>query len=304
MKQGALLALTGGSGFIGHRFAEAARERGYRIRHLARREPADCVAEDEFRPLDLASQNHQTPLMEGCAALVHLAAHIPRDHDDPAEASRCWSVNALGTLHLLEAAARDGVRRIVQTSSANAYATTSMAPDEDAALFPQSRGYYLGSKILQEVYAAQYGRTAGMTISTLRLGSVYGPGQESGALAAMISAALSGGPIRIVGDGCFGSDLVLIDDVVSALLLVLQAGVSGPLNVGSGTRTTIGRLADMLAGLTQVPIRREQQSQKQSDPGFPALDIQRLMALGYRPTPLESGLQTMLAARRNLLLPL
>ena len=294
MSRTQLLALTGGSGFVGRHFAMAARARGYRIRHLARHESGAFEDDDEFQPLDLEKTDHPPSLLEGCAALVHLAAHIPRNHDDPAEAARCWRVNALGTLQLLAAAARAGVTHIVQTSSANAYAASAIPPREDAALFPQSRGYYLGSKILQEIYAAHHARTAGAMLKTLRLASVYGPGQQSGAPAAMVRAALAGGPVRITGDDGFGSDLVLVDDVAQALLIALESEAGGAFNVGSGVRTTIAALAQVLADITHVPIRRDPAGDALPDWGFPALNIDRMKAMGYRPTPLAEGLRAML----------
>ncbi len=299
MKPGTLLALTGGSGFIGRHFTHAARTRGYRIRHLGRQRPPSAAAEDEFRPLDLRSVDPRASLLTGCNALVHLAAYIPRDHQDPAEAAHCWTVNALGTLHLLEMADRAGIAYVVQTSSANAYAPATEAPDEAAALFPSSRGYYLGSKIMQEIYAEQYCRTAGLTLGTLRLGSVYGPGQESGALGNMAKAAQAGQPIGVVGSGRFGSDMVLVDDVVEALLLMLERESSGPFNVGSGVRTSIADLAQMLSELTHSPIHQDL-SQGESDWGFPALNIDRLKALGYRPTSIGLGLRAMLDLRKKL----
>ena len=293
MKPGALLALTGGSGFIGRHFADAAKARGYRIRHLGRQRPAAAAEGDEFRSLDLSSLDPNASLLKGCDALVHLAAYIPRNHEDPAEAARCWNVNALGTLGLLEMAGRGDVAYVVQTSSANAYAPTSLSPDEGSALFPSSRGYYLGSKIMQEIYAEQYCRTTGLTLGTLRLGSVYGPGQESGALGNMVRAAQAGQPIQVIGSGRFGSDLVLVNDVVEALLLVLEGESSGPFNVGSGIRTSIAELARALTDLTGSPIHQDMSS-GESDWGFPALNIERLKALGYRPTPIGTGLRAML----------
>ncbi|PJG48152.1 epimerase [Sphingobium sp. LB126] len=284
-----LLALTGGSGFIGRHFAEAARLCGYRIRHLSRQRPAG--EGDEWRYLDLAEPDIGSPDLKGCSALIHLAAHIPTDHRDPVEAVRCWRVNALGTLHLVEAAVRDGVGRVMHAGSANAYAPTAVPPDENAPLFPGSRGYYLGSKILQEIYAAECCRTSGMMLQTLRLGSVYGPGQHGGALAAMVRAA-AGGTIGVHGEGQFGSDLVAVDDVVQALLLLLESGASGPFNVGSGVRTTVAELADLLARQSGAVIRRETTGEE--DWGFPALNIDRLRRHGYRPMPLAKGLSAML----------
>lgn len=295
MRQSRLLALTGGSGFVGRCFAALARERGYRIRHLGRPQPGTALSDDEFGKLDLEGPAPEAALLSGCDALVHLAAYLPRDYQDPAEAERCWRVNALGSLRLLEAAARAGIRQVIQASSANAYAPTTLPPTEDAPLFPQSRSYYLGSKIMQEIYAAQYGRSAGLNIATLRLSSVYGPGQISGAVGSMVSAAMRGGPIRIAGSESFGSDLVLVDDVAQALLLAIEGSANGPYNVGSGVRTTIAELAEMLSAITQAPIRRDPGNEA-SDWGFPALNIMRMRELGYSPAPLSAGLNAMIAS--------
>jgi UDP-glucose 4-epimerase len=289
-----LLALTGGSGFIGRHFARAARLRGYRIRHLGRKAPADPYPDDEWQPMDLEAPDAGAPDLENCRAIIHLAAHVPADHQDPAEAERCWRINALGTLALIESAARAGVDRLIQTSSANAYAPAPHPPNEDSPLFPRSRGYYLGSKILQEIYAVERCRTAGIWLQTARLGSVYGADQQSGAPGVMARAAAAGGPIRVAGEGLFGSDLVSVHDVVQALLLLLESDRDGPFNIGSGTRTTVAILAQHLADLTRAPIVHEPAGEE--DWGFPALNIGRLKALGYRPTPLLIGLRSMLEA--------
>lgn len=293
MQEAPLLALTGGSGFVGRHFAAAARARGYRIRHLARRPPIH--PDDEWHFLDLEAADAGSSCMEGCAALVHLAAHIPADHNDPAEADRCWRINARGTLTLIDAAARAGVRRIMQTSSANAYAPSTEPPDEQSPLYPRSRGYYLGSKLLQEIYATERCRKAGMSLQTLRLASVYGPDQQTGAPGIMVGAAAQGGPIRVSGDGVFGSDLVHVNDVVQAmLLLLLESEQTGPFNVGSGARTSVVMLARLLAEMTGAQVVHEPAGAE--DWGFPELNIDRLKALGYSPAPLATGLRAMLDA--------
>ncbi|UZW54532.1 NAD(P)-dependent oxidoreductase [Sphingobium sp. JS3065] len=280
-----LLAMTGGSGFVGRHFATAARRAGWRIRHLGRRRPVGAV--DEWAFLDLSDVGEVA--LTGCAALVHLAAHIPADHGDLDEAERCWRINALGTLKLVDAAIRAGVGRIMLASSANAYAPAPDPPDEHAPLFPRSRGYYLGSKVAQEIYASERCRGQDVLLQTLRLASVYGPDQRSGAVGAMASAAASGRAIRVHGSGAFGADLVHVDDVAQAMLLLLASEGAGPFNVGSGVRTTIAELARLLSGQTGAPVFHETGADGE-DWGFPALNIDRLRALGYRPMPLADGL--------------
>ena len=288
------IALTGGTGFIGKCFAAVARDKGYRIRHLTRHAAGDLGPDDEICPFDLEAPDHDVVTLQGCAALVHLAAYIPRDHDDPVAAERCWTINARGTLRLIETAAAAGVKRIVQTTSANAYAASVDVPDENAPMFPRSRSYYLGSKILQEIYATEFCRTQGIALTTLRLASVYGPGQTSGALGFMVRAALEGRPIEIIDGGQFGADMVHLDDVAQALMLAVERDCTGPVNVGSGVRTTIKTLAGMIAALTGAPVIEKLGQGTAGDTGFPPLDITRLRSFGCNPMPISTGLAAIL----------
>lgn len=290
--KGELIALTGGSGFIGRRLAHCAHAAGYRLRRFERIPPTDD--RDEGVAFDLGGSHLDPERLRGCEVLIHLAAHIPRDHGDPDEAERCWRMNALGTARLIDSAIRGGVRHIIQTTSANAYAPSTIPPDEAAALFPQSRSYYLGSKILQEIYAVEACRRASVSLTTLRLASVYGSGQTSGAVGAMVNSATTAGAIRVADAGRFGADLVAVDDVVAAILLTLAKKVSGPVNVGSGVRTTMAMLAALIAARTGTRIVEDRGGGDPSDSGFPALDITRLTGLGHRPTPLEAGIAAML----------
>jgi UDP-glucose 4-epimerase len=290
--KGRLLALTGGSGFIGRRLADHARAAGYRLRRFGR--TPSTGDRNECAAFDLAGPSLDPELLRGCEVLIHLAAHIPRDHGDADEAERCWRINALGTSRLINSAIRGGVRHIIQTTSANAYAPSMIPPDEAAALFPQSRSYYLGSKILQEIYAVEACSRAGVRLTTLRLGSVYGAGQTSGAVGAMVSAAMTRGAVRVADAGRFGADLVAVDDIVAAAMLILTKEVSGPVNVGSGVRTTMATLAALIASQTGARIVKERGRDGPDDFGFPALNIMRLTELGYRPRQIEDGIAAML----------
>lgn len=296
MIQRPLVAVTGSSGFIGRRFVDAARGRGYRVRHLTRR-AARGDTSDDVRPFDLLQDKVDAAALDGCEILVHLAAHIPTDHLDPDEAERCWRANALGTLRLTEAATQAGVRQFIQTTSANAYAAWESVPTETAAMLPRSRGYYLGSKILQEVYAREVCDLAKLPLATLRLGSVYGPGQSTGAIATLAGAFAAGHPVALQDGGRFGADFVHVDDVVRALMLVAEGTYDEPFNVGSGVRTSILELAQMLALETCVDstlIQLEPEA-VDGDPGFPALSIARIQDLGYSPRNLKVGLASMVA---------
>jgi UDP-glucose 4-epimerase len=293
-----LIAITGSTGFIGRRFVDAVRSRGYRVRHLTR-SPDPTDTSDDVRHFNLLQNKIDPAALDDCETLVHLAAHIPADHFDPDEAERCWRANALGTLRLAEAAVQAGVRRFIQTTSANAYASWESAPVETAAMLPRSRGYYLGSKMLQEVYARELCGIRGVPLVTLRLGSVYGPGQQTGAVAALAGAFASGRPVALQDGGRFGADFVHVDDVVAALMLVTEGTYNEPFNVGSGVRTSILALARMLASKVEVSnslIHLEPET-ADGDSGFPALCIARIRSLGYSPRDLQVGLVSMVAGQ-------
>lgn len=291
------LAVTGGTGFIGRCFVEAVR--GIHDVRLLVRNPAGGSGAEDARPFDLLAEEPLDPvLLEGVDAVIHLAARVPPDHSDPAEARTCMAANAFGTLRLVEAMRAAGVGRMLQTTSANAYAPWVERPDEEAALYPVSRVYYLASKIAQELLAGASCAAGGIGLTTLRLSSVYGAGQSKGAVPALIRSLRSGERLRLIDGGRFGADFVQVDDVVSALLRCLEGGGSGVYNVGSGQRATIRDIACHLLALAGEDEQRLdiRPGGETADVGFAPLAIEKLEALGWAPTPLEDGLSVMLAA--------
>ena len=298
------IAVTGATGFIGRRFVERAVRAGYGVRLLCRR--PEAIAADDVRAFDLAATEPLDPdLLAGCDAVVHLAAHIPTDHDDPAEAKTCWDVNALGTLRLVDAMRAAGVARLIQLVSANAYAPGQECPDEGAAMFPQTRVFYLASKVAQECYARHGCAAACISLATLRVASVYGSGQTGGAVSALAGRLLRGQPVRLERRGGFGADFVHVDDVCAALSIVVEGDAVGAFNVGSGVRTEIAALAAHLCALAGAPAALVVPDGEPAPHGFgfPALDIGRLSALRYRPTPLDDGLRETLNWMSSALRP-
>lgn len=181
--------VTGGTGFIGSHATGALRARG------------DDVILSNARitePLDVS----------GADAVLHLAAlsNVRASVYDPVETVR---VNVEGTANVLAAAKRAGARVVMASSSAAAHPSASP---------------YAASKRAAELVAS----SMTMDVCAVRFFTVYGPRMRSDlAIARFVSAALSGSPITVHGDGSIARDFTHVDDTVRGILAALDRAPRG-----------------------------------------------------------------------------
>jgi UDP-glucose 4-epimerase len=295
----ARIAVTGAGGFVGQRLVRALREAGLAVHPILRSSGRAGTADPDVRVVDLeqpallaAALDHA---LAGVSAVVHLAAYVPAQHGDPAVAERCLRVNALGTLALLEAAVRTGVRRVVYTSSGNVYLPQPRAVTESDPLYPSLRApYYLASKLTGEIYVDHFARAGHVDAAILRVSSVYGPGMAAVGLVPTLAARLRAGePVRLQDAGRYTADLVHVDDVVAAIQATVTRGAAGAFNVGAGASATSREVAEALCDCLGVGRERIELEPAAGDGprGFSALDVSRARAeLGYAPRDLRAGI--------------
>lgn len=295
IEPGARIAVTGATGLVGKAFVRAALGDGYQLRLLGRTvgvtaTPPGCDAVK----YDLEDAAPAPEALAGCAAVVHLAAHIPPGTDDPGHAERCFDMNALSTLRLLDASEKARVGVFIHAGAGNAYAAGQVCPDEEAPQYPIRRGaYYLTSKLAQELLAAHWALSHDVRVACLRISSVYGPDQSRNAFVRMSTALLAGQSVTLADAGRFGADFIHSDDVAAALMASLRTESTGAYNVGSGARTTMAQVAGLMVGLTGADpaLVVVQDPAPVADPGFPALNIDRAkLAWGFEPAAVETGL--------------
>jgi len=241
--------LTGGSGFVG----------GWLLRHLAETGDTTVGQDPEVDVTDAAQLS--TDLRAASPEVVyHLAAltHVGRSWTEPAETFR---VNAMGTLNLLEAAARcDVPPAVILVSSAEVYGpTTDTEPlDENADLRPVTP--YAVSKVAAEFLGLQAFLGRGLRVIRARPFNHVGPGQSDdfvvSALARrMVEAELRGSGAVQVGNLAASRDFTDVRDVVRAYRLLALNGVAGEAyNVCSGHAVTIASLAEKMAGLLSYGV--------------------------------------------------
>jgi UDP-glucose 4-epimerase len=294
------MLVSGGAGFIGSHLVRALVARGDDVLVLdnlstgARANLANLPV--ELLVADLGEADQVRAATRGVDTVFHLGAMIsvPASLDNPAG---CYLTNVLGSLHVLEAARREHVRRVVLASSCAVYGDHEGPVAEDAASRPMSP--YAQSKLAMEDLARLYASTFALETVCLRFFNVYGPRQDvrsayAAVIPLFIQALLDGRPPTIHGDGRQTRDFVFVEDVVQAMLQASQAAVGAQVfNIGQGQSRTVLELAEVLATLVPGSPAAVFEPARAGDIRLSAADIGRATkALGYRPAyDLHRGLR-------------
>jgi UDP-glucose 4-epimerase len=270
MNTSASFLVTGGAGFIGSALVRRLLETGARVRVLdnlftGNRANLDEVLEDiDFVLGDIRDESTLEKSLRDVDVVFHQAAipSVPRSLVDPVASH---DVNATGTLTLLRAAVKAGVRRVVYASTSSAYGNTETLPKVEtmhcAPLSP-----YAISKLAGEHYCRVFAQQYGLETVSLRYFNVFGPRQNPASeYAAVIprfcTAALAGRGVTIYGDGTHSRDFAYVDNVVEAnVKAALARDVSGRVfNVGCGAATSLNQVVELLSGLVgrAIPISYE-----------------------------------------------
>lgn len=299
--QGREVCVTGGAGFIGGHLVDALHALGARVRVLDDLSNSTLEHLSGLIELDpdhvrfvhgsILDDEAVSDAIASRAIVFHLAAmgSVPRSIEQP---QRTWSVNATGTLRVLEAARAADATRVVIASSSSVYGDQPELPKvETMALRPLSP--YAASKAAVEHLAGSWSQSYGLSTACLRYFNVFGPRQAAdNAYAAVVAAfakrLLAGEAPVIYGDGSATRDFTYVSNAVLATLLAGCA--KGPLtgqamNVGTGTRISIGDLAVEMAKLVGSPQVTPKYSERRAgDVSHSLADIARARQLiGYEP---------------------
>ena len=247
----AKVLITGMSGFIGSSLARGLLAEGATVRGIdnmssGKRENLDEIGSQvEFREADILDAEAMLDACQGIDYVFHQAAipSVPLSVADPVGTN---AANLTGTLNVLEAARKAGVKRLMYADSSAVYGESPELPKTETML-PAPISPYAVQKIAGEHYLASYFRVYGLETVSLRYFNIFGPRQDptsqySGVLARFISQMTKGETPTIFGDGSTSRDFTYIDNVVSANLTVAKtsAPVAGKVfNVATGQRTTL-----------------------------------------------------------------
>jgi UDP-glucose 4-epimerase len=295
--------VTGGAGFIGSHLVDALLEAGHSVRVLddlstgARENVTDRA---ELLEGDVADPDIAAAAVDGIDVVFHEAAlgSVARSVESPLATDQ---VNVHGTLTVLDAAKRAGVRRVVAASSSSVYGGVAPLPStEDFPPAPKSP--YAVSKVALEHYCRVYAELMGLETVCLRYFNVFGPRQRAdSAYAAVvplfIEALRTGARPTVHGDGLQRRDFTYVRDVARANLLA--AGADAPrcsgriYNVAGGQRATVLDLLTAIGRVLDVTPDPIHDSPRSGDVRDSEADLTAIAAdLGFEPTvTLEAGLR-------------
>lgn len=195
--------------------------------------------------------------LSGADGVFHFAAlWLLQCYDYPRAA---FDVNIAGTFNVLEACVSQGVKRLVYSSSASVYGDAVEEPMGEDHPF-NNETFYGATKIAGEAMARAFHHRHGLDYAGLRYMNVYGPRQDyKGAYVAVIMKMLDnlakGEAPVVFGDGAQAYDFVNVADCAQANLCAMRADVTDRFyNVGTGVRTSIKELAEMLLELAGSPL--------------------------------------------------
>jgi len=314
--KGRKLVLIGGAGLIGSHTADQllAEDVGEIVIYdnfvRGRAENlANVLKDPRARVFEIGGDILQTDILDaalaGADGVFHFAAlWLLQCHEYPRSA---FDVNVRGTFNVIEACVRNKVRRLVYSSSASVYGDAVEEPMTEEHPF-NNRNFYGATKIAGEAMLHAFHHRYGLDYVGLRYMNVYGPRQDyRGAYIAVIMKMLDAidrgdGP-TVMGEGSEAFDFVAVEDCARANVCAMKADATDRFyNVGTGTRTSLRELAELLRQLTgcEMPVAYSPRSQAtlvRNRIGSPA---RASAELGFTArTSLREGLQQLIAWRQS-----
>jgi UDP-glucose 4-epimerase len=292
------VAITGAGGMLGGAVLLRLLESGHEV--VALSGSLDAAIGAEVVRWDAKQDMERTAeALRHVEVVVHAGAHIPRDHSDATEAVQCFEVNALGTLNLLRASERSGVRRFIYVSSASVLTPRTEFVKEEDPVGCEHSPYYSGSKVLGEIYVrAKIARSLDGLI--VRPSAIYGPGMMTGVLWNFAERIRRGAPISLQNGGRFRSDYLWRDDLAEVLCEAVIGQQKGEVNLGSGQATSVLDVAKLLLEIFDADpslIENATSGGPFLSEGFSPVDITRARDwFGFHPTSLRDGLERWFSA--------
>jgi len=307
--------VTGAAGFIGSHLCRALMMRGDQVVGLDNFDPFYPRAQKEDN-LAFAAQGGPFEFVEGdirnavildsCLsadsgptdAVIHLAA-LAGVQPSLTEPLRFQDINIQGTLQVLEAMRRHGIRKLVFASSSSVYGENPKIPFQEDDPVDNPISPYAATKKAGELLAHVYHHLFGFDVHCLRFFTVYGPRQRPDlAIRKFAELMAAGSSVPIYGDGTQSRDFTFIDDIVNGVMASLDRLHGYHIyNLGRGQAVSVLNLVKLMGEILGVKPNLSFTPGKPGDVARTYADIALAgKELGYRPkVSVAEGLERFMA---------
>lgn len=260
--------VTGGAGFVGSHLAERLLKEGHDVVVLdnfasGRKENLGSIISKENFVLyeaDIVEHTKIEPYFQGVDWVFHVAAlaDVVPSIEQPL---RYHNSNVTGTIAVLEASRKAGVKRFIYMASSSCYGLPDILPTPETAEIRTMYPYAL-TKYLAEQMVMHWHETYKLPCNSLRAFNIYGPrsrttGSYGAVFSVFLAQKLAGKPLTVVGDGSQSRDFTFVGDIVKALIMTAESQVTGEImNVGTGVSRSVNEIVDILGGdVVYIPKR-------------------------------------------------
>jgi UDP-glucuronate 4-epimerase len=302
------ILVTGGAGFIGSHLSKRLVEAGHQV--VIVDDFSDIVYEPALKELRLEHlfSPEQRPTVvvgsimdpawldsvfaqEKFDVVFHLAAH-PNTDKSWQHPALYAAVNEIGTINVLDAASRHGIKQFILAGSSSVYNDEQTPFQEDAALAPRSP--YGASKAAAEMHARTWRSKYPMKMSITRFFSVYGPwGRPDMAYLIFAKGILEGKAIQVTAEDR-QRDYTYIDDIVDGLLLALEHPFDFEIiNLGRGNPVSLNYFVETLEKTIGKKANKKQRTSPPGEMRITYADTTKAQKLlGYQPkVSVEEGIK-------------
>jgi UDP-glucose 4-epimerase len=251
--------VTGGAGFIGSHLVDKLIEQGKEVHifdDMSMGSKDNINPKAHFHKIDISTMGPRTlaKFMVGVDTVFHVASRT-RVQPSIKNPSLYHRVNVTGTLNMLVASVKVGVKRFVYSASSSAYGESDIMPLVESMPTNPMSPYGL-SKLMGEEYCKLFTTQYGLETVNLRYFNVYGERQniDGGYCLVMgifAKQRLAGEHLTIVGDGEQRRDFTYVGDVVNANIAAAtsdKVGSGEVINVGNGDNRSVNQIAEMIGG--------------------------------------------------------
>lgn len=299
--------VTGGAGFIGSHLVDLLLKEGHSVTVIdnfstGRLENiAHHKGDEDFRLIqaDVADLKAILPAFRDVDWVFHLAAlaDIVASIERPLDYHHS---NVDGTVTVLEAARRNGIKRFIYAASSSCYGIPDVYPTPETAEIRPMYPYAL-TKYLGEETVLHWGKVYKVPCLSLCLFNAYGPrtrtsGTYGAVFGVFLAQKLAGKPFTVVGDGTQTRDFTFVTDVADAFVKAAESDRTGEIfNIGSGGTYSVNQIVELLGGeVVYVPKRP-------GEPDCTFADIKKArQGLGWIPrVSFEEGIKKMLEQIEN-----